>query len=142
MLFEDEYNDPTEAWWYERELLLPMKKKWYDLILSGEKKEEYRLATPYWKTRVDNIVKREEDENLSVHQTEDAGNEIKWNFNKPKALVLMFKNGYQKVAPWFTAAVDWYLVRKNAQHPEWGEGEYDGKEHFVFHIGQILEIKE
>lgn len=32
-------------------LTLPIKKKWFDMILSGEKKEEYREIKPYWDTR-------------------------------------------------------------------------------------------
>ena len=32
-------------------LTLPIKKKWLDMILSGEKKEEYREIKPYWTTR-------------------------------------------------------------------------------------------
>lgn len=29
-----------------------LKKKWYDLIRSGEKKIEYRAVTKYWGTRL------------------------------------------------------------------------------------------
>ena len=32
-------------------LTLPIKKKWYDMILSGEKEEEYRDITPYYNQR-------------------------------------------------------------------------------------------
>ena len=28
-------------------LTLPIQKQWYDMILSGEKKEEYREIKPY-----------------------------------------------------------------------------------------------
>jgi hypothetical protein len=31
---------------------LPIKKKWFDMILSGEKKEEYRELKPYWDKRL------------------------------------------------------------------------------------------
>lgn len=34
-------------------LTLPIKKKWFDLIASGEKKEEYREIKPYYTTRFD-----------------------------------------------------------------------------------------
>lgn len=34
-------------------LTLPIKKKWFDLIASGEKKEEYREIKPYYQTRFD-----------------------------------------------------------------------------------------
>lgn len=32
-------------------LVLPIKKKWFDMIASGEKKEEYREIKPYWTSR-------------------------------------------------------------------------------------------
>lgn len=35
-------------------LILPIKKKWYDMIASGEKKEEYREIKPYWTKRIEN----------------------------------------------------------------------------------------
>lgn len=31
---------------------LVLKHKWYDMIESGEKPEEYRENTPYWRTRL------------------------------------------------------------------------------------------
>ena len=34
---------------------LPIKKKWFDMILSGEKKEEYREISDYYNTRFRNI---------------------------------------------------------------------------------------
>jgi len=34
---------------------LPIKKKWFDMILSGEKKEEYREITDYYDVRFRNI---------------------------------------------------------------------------------------
>ena len=33
-------------------LHLPLKAKWYDMIESGEKKEEYRENKPYWAKRI------------------------------------------------------------------------------------------
>ena len=32
--------------------MLPVKKKWFDLIKSGYKNEEYRLYNDYWKKRL------------------------------------------------------------------------------------------
>lgn len=32
-------------------LHLTLKKKWFDMIASGEKKEEYRESKPYWVNR-------------------------------------------------------------------------------------------
>lgn len=36
-------------------LTLPIKKKWFDMILSGEKKEEYREIKEYYETRFQNL---------------------------------------------------------------------------------------
>lgn len=32
-------------------LTLPIKKKWFDMIFSGDKKEEYRKLSEYYATR-------------------------------------------------------------------------------------------
>lgn len=37
-------------------LTLSLKRKWFDLIKSGEKKEEYREIKPFWKKRLRNVV--------------------------------------------------------------------------------------
>lgn len=37
-------------------LTLPLKKKWFDLIKAGVKKEEYREIKPFWKKRLRNVV--------------------------------------------------------------------------------------
>lgn len=39
-------------------LTLPIKKKWFDMIASGEKLEEYRAITPYYTTRFENELQR------------------------------------------------------------------------------------
>lgn len=52
-------------------LHLTLKKKWFDMIASGEKKEEYREIKPYWQKRF-------------------AGKDFD---------VIEFKNGYSKNAP-------------------------------------------
>lgn len=33
-------------------LVLPIKKKWFDMIASGKKKEEYREIKPYYDNRI------------------------------------------------------------------------------------------
>ena len=33
-------------------LTLPIKRKWFDMICRGEKREEYREPTDYWKERL------------------------------------------------------------------------------------------
>lgn len=37
-------------------LVLPVKKKWFDMICSGQKKEEYREIKPYYRSRFNNGI--------------------------------------------------------------------------------------
>lgn len=39
----------------KKTLYLSLKKEWFDMIKSGEKKEEYREMTPYWRKRITDI---------------------------------------------------------------------------------------
>ena len=68
-------------------LILPIKRKWFDMILSGEKKEEYREIKPYWTTR----FKR-------VFPFNFIGRPI-YGYERE----VIFKNGYRKDAPSFVA---------------------------------------
>ena len=34
-------------------LTLPIKQEWFDMICRGEKREEYREVTEYWRKRID-----------------------------------------------------------------------------------------
>ena len=42
-------------------LILPIKRKWYNMILSGEKKEEYREIKPYYTSRFKNYINKNVD---------------------------------------------------------------------------------
>ncbi len=41
-------------------LILPIKSKWFNMILSGDKQEEYREIKPYYTTRFKKINQRKE----------------------------------------------------------------------------------
>ena len=74
-------------------LTLPIKKIWFDMILSGEKKEEYRNITPYYTTRFYNIVGTD---------------------NK---LTVKLQNGYSKNAPFIIINASLSI---GCGKPEWG----------------------
>ena len=38
------------------DLKLTLKKQWFDMILSGEKLEEYRVVKPFWESRLNKIM--------------------------------------------------------------------------------------
>lgn len=48
-------------------LILPTKKRWFDMILSGEKLEEYRDIKPYYTTRFKNIGLLTEDNHITFN---------------------------------------------------------------------------
>lgn len=69
-------------------LILPIKKKWFDMILSGEKKEEYREIKPYYKTRFKNVF------DMSPYSFIPTGMDRQQ---------VMFRNGYSANSPSFIA---------------------------------------
>lgn len=111
-------------------LVLPMKKKWFDMILSGEKKQEFRESKPYWKTRV---------YNWKVANRESSAEWLEVDFQD--LLPILFVNGYGAKAPRFIGWCNGYSIRSTAPHKEWGEGEYVGIAHYAFHILKIERTK-
>ena len=98
----------------------PLKKKWFDMILSGEKKEEYREMKEYWYVRFRNIFPFVKNTTIPVEKD--------W----AKYWVL-FRNGYGKNRPSFYAEVS---LKRGHGKPEWGaEPE---KEYYVLTIHNIV----
>lgn len=99
-------------------LTLPIKKKWFDMILSGEKKEEYRELNDYYRIRFCNLFPGFED-----------------SFVTPKigAKPIVFRNGYRKDSPSFTALCSF---RIGTGKEEWGAE--PGEQYFVLTIHEIL----
>lgn len=110
---------------------LPIKKKWFDMILSGEKKEEYREIKPYYISRFKNIMKVPElvsddsfIDGLSVHAD-------KFIYR------IQFRNGYSKTSPSFIAKC---TLSVGTGKEEWGAEK--GREYFVLTIHEILKGSE
>jgi hypothetical protein len=91
-----------------RVLHLTLKKKWFDMIASGEKKQEYREIKPYWITRL-------------------ANPEV------PEFDYVLFTNGYRKDSP--KLLVECVEIAIGNGKKEWG-AESD-KEYFVIVLGDI-----
>lgn len=98
-------------------LTLPIKKKWFDMILSGEKKEEYREIKPYYDTRFGNVW----------------ADSACWN----KIHTIRFRNGYSKTSPSFLADVS---LNVGTGKTEWGAE--PGKNYFVFSIHNVYREDE
>jgi hypothetical protein len=101
-------------------LVLPIKKKWYDMILSGEKKEEYRELKVYYKTRLctEGLIIRD-----GVNKDGVPSDNKAW---------VLFRNGYSGDSPCFKALCSAAIGRGN---PKWGAE--PGKSYYVLKISEI-----
>ena len=79
-------------------LYLTLKRKWYDMIASGKKREEYRDHSQYWSVRLQNLI---------MHSGR----------NKP--IVAAFSLGRTRATMFFEVSL--IKAVSGSQHPEWGE---------------------
>ncbi len=97
-------------------LPLVLKRKWYDMIASGEKREEYRAATPYWAVRLSN-----------------------WDNTPARRHVVEFRLGYAKDAPRVAYDSPWCVAAADCRHPEWGE---PTAPHYIIFLGERIELED
>lgn len=93
-------------------LILPIKKKWFDMIKSGEKKEEYREFKKYYHTRFKKI--------------------FGLNY-KDKTAEIIFRNGYAKMSPKIKCGCK---LRVGQGKEEWGAE--PNKEYYILEILKIV----
>lgn len=106
-------------------ITLPIKKKWFDMILSGEKTEEYREIKPYYDTRLPKEFGMfKEGEKL-----------VKANVFPPADLStteVKFVNGYSRKSPSFIALCSLHI---GTGKPEWGAE--PGEKYYILKIEEI-----
>lgn len=93
-------------------LKLVLKKKWYDMIASGEKKEEYRDLTNYYRTRL------------------ESGWEEPYRWREYDGVT--FYLGYRANRPSMSFKLDG--IRIGTGRREWGAE--PGKEYYVIQLGE------
>jgi hypothetical protein len=98
-----------------RVLHYTLKKKWFDMELSGEKREEYREVTPYWKKRLYHIFYPK----ISQYREYD---------------IVKVRNGYSKNASVFMR--ECLEITEGMGKPEWGAPDYPV---FIIKHGKIRE---
>lgn len=103
-------------------LHLTLKKKWFDMIASGEKKEEYRELKDYWYTRLYHWEHRERNSYASHRVYTDAK-----QFD-----IVRFKNGYASDAA--TMDIEFLGTHVGIGKQEWGAP----PESFVIKLGKII----
>lgn len=110
-------------------LTLPIKKKWFDMILSGEKKEEYREIKPYYISRFRTIF----EVPWQLWDSEFIDFLKRYKFFRKEMFETQFRNGYSKTSPSFIAKC---TLSVGTGKEEWGAEK--GKEYFVLTIQEIL----
>ena len=108
-------------------IVLPIKKKWFDMISSGEKKEEYREIKRYWDIRFLKAI------GFSESEFKDAKELLKKQ-ECSKGIIVTFRNGYSFESPEIVARCFLSIGEGKA---EWGAEL--GKEYYVLRIERILE---
>jgi len=104
-------------------LPLVLKRRWYDMIKRGEKREEYRDYTTYWQHRIANWCNNQKPDWDSIET-------CKW-------LVIGFSLGYRKSDLFFL--LHSRDVRDFSENPDWGEP--DGR-HYVLTLGDRVTFTE
>lgn len=103
-------------------LVLPIKKQWFDMIVSGKKKEEYREIKPYYDSRFRKYMPR---------PTNFRNEYIAAEF------FIVFRNGYQYNSPSVKCRC---IVDIGIGKKEWGAE--PNKEYYILEILEILEVRE
>lgn len=96
-------------------LTLPIKKKWYDMILDRQKKAEYREDNDYYRSRFSKLFNMS-DEALSSTAGQNTAR-------------IKLRNGYGPDAP---ALIITCILQRGQGRPEWGAE--PGKTYLVLHI--------
>lgn len=93
-------------------LHLNLHRKWFDMIESGEKTEEYRL-TETWGKRFECRLTRGE------YKTAEEWINIKGEFYRPEDVLICFSNGYRKDRRQLFCKIE-SLTTTNHCREEWG----------------------
>lgn len=128
-------------------LHLNLKKKWFDMILSGEKTEEYRDLTQYFTKKffgekgnlnadlfLSNLLeKRILEYPFFIIDFEKTSKD--WHL-KPAFDTIIFSNGYAKNRPQFSASLEYMRIGNGKE--QWGaEKEIN---YFVLVLGKIKRL--
>ena len=112
-----------------RILHLTLKKKWFDMILSGEKKEEYREIKKHWAVRLINpMCLCTWGDKVEIYKSD-----VFYTFKGFD--VVKFTNGYAANAP--SLLIECKGIEIGTAKPEWSDN-WQG-EVFKIKLGEILE---
>lgn len=103
-------------------LTLPIQKRWFDMILSGEKKEEYRDIKEYYETRFQNLFGAITIYPSSIFSDRSKyellqGEAVPEKIRKDSVQEIIFRNGYSKDSKAIKARC---RLRIGKGRPQWG----------------------
>jgi len=111
-------------------LVLPIKKQWFEMIKSGEKKEEYREIKPYYDKCLGNEV-------IGFPFTEEIVRNIEniklYNKNQVKDFEVVFRNGYRADSPKIKCRCKLNIGQGKE---EWGAE--PNKEYYILEILEVI----
>ena len=124
---------------------LVLKRKWYDMIASGEKTEEYREIKPYWIKR---LLEQIDERGRCYYKAEDFDDDYDIFLSQfiippdVRAGIVKFKDfdkvtfhlGYSKDRPSMTFAIKEIVCDEGKE--EWGA--LPGEIYFVIKLGERL----
>lgn len=133
-------------------LHLNLKKKWFDLILSGEKTEEYREIKPHWCNKL--LLCRSQkglfdSEFISLNSKSwesekelcdyDFSEHLIYQINRDSVKIqdfdtITFSNGMTPPVPRFE--IELKNIKIDKGNPEWGAK--PSKKYFVLELGKLL----
>ena len=91
-------------------LTLPIKKKWFDMIVAGEKKEEYRDIKPYYDTRNFTLLG-------CIWENNELIKSPLPELQRETVQKIAFRNGYSKNAPTIIANCE---LKAGKGREDWG----------------------
>lgn len=111
-------------------LTLPIKRKWLEMIRSGEKKEEYRSLSPYYAARFKRFLGWE---HIPASQAQvERG--LRARGSVPFKDIIL-RAGYSAFAP--ATMISGYITISTGR-PEWGATA--GEEYYVLHIEKLEDL--
>lgn len=110
-------------------LRLPIERKWLNMILSGEKEDEYREIKPYWTVRIIHWLGFPKE---ATDEVMESVLELLRTQGTISAKPVVLQNGYGRNAP---EAEIMCKLSIGTGREEWGA--VPGKEYYRFHIEEI-----
>jgi hypothetical protein len=137
-------------------LHLTVKKKWFDMIASGEKKEEYRGIKGHWVTRLMQLDKPFEMDQFFIRYNDITGafhfswglkstkdDAIDFLMNEKKCIsfkhfdAVQLTNGYSKQSP--SILIECEGIEIGTAKPEWSDN-WPGNV-FRIKLGEVIGVK-